>query len=248
VAIVTPPQPPFSKSKVDRAGKVLRRRAKGEPVEGHEYREALEAVNYWRDCHGEAIRSANMGLRSIAKSQLGIERPKVTERHKRIEQIENKLGRESSRLTQMQDIAGARLVVTNLRDVLLATTQVIINHHRRNPDGPTANVFDYLWNPKTTGYRSIHVVTSYRGRTVECQIRTELQNLWANLVETIGGELDLNLKAGDGPEEIHSQLIQLAEVLADIDREGLNDRNQRRMNKSFEAVMLVRSQLQQERE
>lgn len=69
--------------------------------------------------------------------------------------------------------------------------------------------YDYIINPKTSGYRSVHLVfryrndtvTDYNGMRVELQIRTRFQHIWATAVETVGTFLDHALKSSEGPEE-----------------------------------------------
>ena len=92
----------------------------------------------------------------------------------------------------MNDIAGVRLLVRIFTDRT--------KHDLRRPD-------DYIANPKEDGYRSYHVILSYKGRgeatvydkrRIEIQVRTRLQHAWATAVEGVGVSLGQDLKGGHG--------------------------------------------------
>jgi hypothetical protein len=62
---------------------------------------------------------------------------------------------------------------------------------------------DYILNPKTDGYRSVHLIYKYRGGSqhgafkglkIEVQIRSRLQHAWATALETIDAFTDQRLK------------------------------------------------------
>ena len=67
---------------------------------------------------------------------------------------------------------------------------------------------DYINQPKSSGYRSVHLIyrysneqaPSYDGLLLELQIRTKLQHAWATAVETMGIFLDKALKSSEGPQ------------------------------------------------
>ena len=70
------------------------------------------------------------------------------------------------------------------------------------------------------GYRALHVVVSIRtqgigNRPAEIQIRTQVQNLWAQIVESVDAVLTSDLKHGDGPDEFRTWLLELSSALAD---------------------------------
>jgi len=69
--------------------------------------------------------------------------------------------------------------------------------------------FDYIRNPKESGYRSIHLVyrymsdrkETYNGLRIEIQLRSRLQHMWATAVETVGTFLEQSLKSSQGQDE-----------------------------------------------
>ena len=106
--------------------------------------------------------------------------------------IVEKLRRESIRLSQMQDIAGCRVVIENVagQDQLVASLR---------SDFPGASVMDRRDNP-SNGYRAVHIVAQISGKPIEIQVRTSLQHLWAEVSEKSSDVLDPAIKYGGGPK------------------------------------------------
>src|SRR5262249_50146389 len=90
--------------------------------------------------------------------------------------IVEKLLRESIRLTQMQDIAGCRLVVPHIgtqnRIVKLLVKEL------------SAEVSDRRKHP-SHGYRAVHLIAKADDKQIEVQVRTRLQHLWAEFSEKL---------------------------------------------------------------
>lgn len=55
-------------------------------------------------------------------------------------------------------------------------------------------------------YRAMHVIVEIDGYSVEVQIRTTLQNKWAQLVEALSDRFHPEIKYGGGPPEIQGVL------------------------------------------
>ena len=116
--------------------------------------------------------------------------------------IVDKLSRESIRLSQMQDIAGCRIVVVDienqnaLADKLSAHYSEAVTSDRREKP--------------SHGYRAIHIIVHPADRAVEIQIRTQLQHLWAEHSEKLADKFGIAVKYGGGPENIRQRLEALS--------------------------------------
>ena len=77
---------------------------------------------------------------------------------------------------------------------------------------------DYISEPQETGYQAIHFVVERHERLIEVQVRTNRQNIWAQLNESLSRQAGAELKWGDGPEDIKEFLRELGEGLAVLDR------------------------------
>jgi putative GTP pyrophosphokinase len=119
--------------------------------------------------------------------------------------ILDKLKRRSARLSQMQDIAGCRVIVANI----LAQDAVV---NRLTAMFPSVTV-DRRERP-SHGYRAVHVVARLTKRPIEIQVRTSLQQLWAELSEKASDAFGIGVKYGDGPMSIREVLDGTSELLA----------------------------------
>lgn len=187
----------YSKTKVKEAGKTLRK-ARLEPLTVTEADEAvaLEILENWRAAHSFALNGAQMGLRSRIRT---IEAEGfVSQRLKRRPTIINKLCRQSNmQLTTMQDIAGCRAVLEDA-----GTARALTRQWEKTAKNKIRERYDYVAKPASSGYRGIHLVVIYDERLVEVQIRSRLQHAWATAVENYGARLGVDLKSGEGPEEV----------------------------------------------
>jgi len=110
------------------------------------------------------------------RDQLGL---KLTGRpEKTPESIVAKLRRSPTRLATMQDIAGCRLLLTRVAEQDRVTGEL-----RRI--FPAARLHDRRRRP-SHGYRAVHLIVPSGDRWVEIQIRTPLQDMWAQFVEQNG--------------------------------------------------------------
>jgi putative GTP pyrophosphokinase len=100
--------------------------------------------------------------------------------------IVDKLRRESIRLSQIQDVAGCRLVVSDVveQDSVVASFRLSFND---------IDVVDRRERP-SHGYRAVHIIVRVRNKAVEVQVRTLLQHLWAELSEKLADVSDASLK------------------------------------------------------
>jgi ppGpp synthetase/RelA/SpoT-type nucleotidyltranferase len=130
-------------------------------------------------------------------------------RAKSTSSIIEKLRRETIRLSQMQDIAGCRLVV---RDVLVQD-KVVDQISRKLAK---AVVIDRRKQP-SYGYRAVHIIATARNRPIEIQVRTELQHLWAQLSEKLSDARGSAIKYGGGDPETRRLLSTLSRTVEDVE-------------------------------
>ena len=108
-----------------------------------------------------------------------------------------KLRRESGmRLSRVQDLAGARIVVSDRLEQDQARDRICAHF---TAAGHPCRVRDRRDDP-SHGYRAVHVIVQFGGIPIEVQIRTELQDSWAQIVERLGDQWGRGLRYGAGPE------------------------------------------------
>jgi ppGpp synthetase/RelA/SpoT-type nucleotidyltranferase len=131
-------------------------------------------------------------------------------RAKTTKSIREKLFRESVRLSQMQDIAGCRIVVDHIasQDELVAQLRAIF---------PDSDVDDRRLKPNH-GYRAVHIIVTPSLHAVEIQIRTALQHAWAELSEKLSDKFGMSLKYGGGPEKQRAALSGLSDIIYRFER------------------------------
>jgi hypothetical protein len=111
--------------------------------------------------------------------------------------IIDKLRRGSMRLSQMQDIAGCRLIVADMR----AQDSVVGSIAQAFP----ATVIDRRQKP-SHGYRAVHIIARPGTRPIEIQVRTAMQHLWAECSEKAADRFGIEVKYGGGDLAIRKAL------------------------------------------
>jgi ppGpp synthetase/RelA/SpoT-type nucleotidyltranferase len=167
-------------------------------------KDALILLDEYRRSFGDAYET----VVSTLQNKLNLEpsgRPAKT-----TTSIRHKLQREKIRLTQMQDIAGCRVIVPNVmtQDRLAGTLK---SHFT------VTKVFDRRVET-SHGYRAVHVVAYVAGKAIEIQIRSELQHVWAEVSEKLADVIDPAIKYGGGPEVAQTMLIQLSHNIGEIEK------------------------------
>lgn len=108
----------------------------------------------------------------------------VANRLKTTSTLVEKLHRERGmKLTRVQDVAGARVVVRGTRidqDEAVASIVAVFAGAAKPPQ-----IRDRRSKP-SAGYRAVHVIVFPGNLPVEVQVRTELQHLWAQVFERLG--------------------------------------------------------------
>lgn len=108
-----------------------------------------------------------------------------------------KLRRESSRLSQVQDLAGARIVLSDRRQQDEAVERITTFFIERCQK--PCEVKDRRVEP-SHGYRAVHVIVFTDGIPVEIQVRTELQDVWAQILERLADHWGRGIRYGEEPE------------------------------------------------
>ena len=186
-----------SADEIDEAGRTLVA-LRGDPDREGDWLAAVHVVDRWRRAHSEPLRTFQANLRRKVRR-----RDIVATRLKRLPTIIGKLERlKRLHLSELQDIGGCRVVVSDTNRVFDVATSLLdsrILHRLTKRD-------NYIEAPRSTGYRSIHLAYEYRsnrrdylnGLHVEIQLRTQLQHQWATAVETVGAFTGNDLKSGRG--------------------------------------------------
>ncbi|NGZ77417.1 GTP pyrophosphokinase family protein [Saccharibacillus sp. VR-M41] len=143
---------------------------------------------------------------------------------------------------RIHDIAGMRIVFAFVTDIYL-----LLDRIDRHPDLRILWIKDYIMNPKSNGYRSLHMLLSvpveFEGRTcrvrIEVQMRTLAMDFWASLEHILLYKYDrrvpdylereLSSAAGAAGELDHKMLALRSEVLS----LGEEEERSRRSGQSF---------------
>jgi hypothetical protein len=214
----------FSKGQVNRAGRVLlgvaeavSRLGSDQAAKEHDAEEvamAIQAVRWWRALHARPLSNVAANLRYHVDKENGRihGRTEVVQRLKRETTMIDKLAREPKmQVTQMQDIGGVRALLPSLPHVYAVS-------RRLRKTWTIVRVRDYIAEPKPSGYRALHLIVRRGGYPVEVQLRTVLQDAWANQVEEDGRRIGVGLKFGAGVTEVHAYYVAVSDAFAFLDR------------------------------
>lgn len=241
-----PAQASYSKGEVNRAGQLLRRfyeqpaeRFLENPFLDFDPRDVLDAmykVTWWRLLHGPPLNKVAANLRYHVKAEGALvgHRIDVAQRLKRRATIIYKLEREPTmNLAQMADIGGVRARLPSIRHVHAVS-------RRLKKTWTIVRTRDYIEKPKASGYRALHHVVRRDGRLIEVQLRTILQDEWANQVEDDGRQLGMGFKFGSGNPDIHGYYGAMAEIFAAMDHgEPIGNDLAAELNKRFQKIKVA---------
>jgi ppGpp synthetase/RelA/SpoT-type nucleotidyltranferase len=210
-------KPQHGPSRVTAAGKIIS--ARKQPNEDLDMETALWIAGNWRSAHGYPLHVFKQLLRGRAKQV--DKRALVAQRLKRLPSIITKLQRfHSMQLSTMQDLGGCRAVVRRVSNV-----DALVRMYENVPTNAAKFVSkkDYISEPKSDGYRSVHLVYEYQGHSqegafrgllIEIQLRSRLQHAWATALETIDTFTDEALKSGLGDESWKRFFALMATAIA----------------------------------
>lgn len=169
----------------------------------------VDVIRTWRHAHAYPLQKASANLRSYVRN---VPDAQVSQRLKKFATIVDKLARlERMKLSRMEDIGGCRVVVPNM-----AESRDLARRLKKN--WTITRDRDYVLDPKPDGYRARHLVAIKDGRFIEVQIRTVLQDFWANTVERDGRRDGVGLKFGKGSAVVREQYRQISELMAAEER------------------------------
>lgn len=190
--------PKYSKKEINKAGKII-----ANPNSSKEERDnALTILNNWRAAHAYPLQVICSNLRRTNPEAI------VVQRLKRLESITGKIERfPDMQLYKMQDLGGCRVIVDSIDEVY----QAVYRYKHSRIRHVLKREYDYIQEPKESGYRSYHMVylfhsdskeTYNKNMFIEIQFRTKLQHIWATAVEMMGIFTKSNLKSSQGNEGI----------------------------------------------
>lgn len=193
----------FTNSEINRAGDTLI----SESSELSEIDTAGDILSNWRSAHSFPLHTFAIRLKKLA-AQVDID-TLVVRRLKRTPSILKKLKRDQTskmKMSRMQDVAGTRAVLGDIKKV-----EELLELYRksRGTKHKLHKFKDYIKEPKSDGYRSVHLVyryysdknAEYDGLSVEIQIRTKLQHFWATAVETVDHFTRQAIKSNEGEKD-----------------------------------------------
>ena len=210
--------PQYTRKQINRAGKIIANKSNHTE---EEYQQAVKILNNWRASHAYPLHVITCGLRNKFPEAL------VVQRIKRLESIAGKVERfPEMELYKMQDLGGCRVIVDNIEQVYEASNKYKNSRIRHI----LKRTYDYIENPKTSGYRCLHCVYQFQSDSsniyntnmlIEVQFRTKLQHTWATAVEMMGIYTKSNLKSSQGNKDILRFFLLVSSVFAIIEKTNI---------------------------
>lgn len=205
--------PKYSKSEINKAGYII-----ANPSSTKENRDnALIILNNWRAAHAYPLQVICNNLRLRNPNAI------VVQRLKRLDSITGKIERfPDMSLYRMQDLGGCRVIVDTIDQVYEAVEKYKKSRIRHI----LKREYDYIQEPKKSGYRSYHMVYQFhsdkketynKNILIEIQFRTKLQHIWATAVEMMGIYTKSQLKASIGNENILRFFVLVSSVFAKME-------------------------------
>lgn len=120
----------------------------------------------------------------------------------------------------VNDIAGIRVICSFTSDIY----QIAEMLSKQN-DIKVISIKDYITNPKSSGYKSYHMLVTVPvylsdrivDTKVEIQIRTVAMDFWASLEHKINYKFE-----GNAPVYIKNELVECAKMVSELDRRMLS--------------------------
>lgn len=171
---------PVSRRKVDRLGERL---IGDEEISEDDYRLLEEVLT----CYGVALGEVQDKLRREGMHAVG--------RLKNTGTLQEKLRRVPSlKLSRIQDVGGLRIVLDGRRSTQDSAVTRLQSIFAANCGDP----IDRRLDPRS-GYRAVHLVVTEDGLPIEIQVRTSLQDAWAQTYERFGDMWGREIRYGGEP-------------------------------------------------
>jgi Region found in RelA / SpoT proteins len=117
----------------------------------------------------------------------------ITGRAKTTQTTLEKLVRNKSRLSSIEDLAGVRIVA----DITLSEQDALAERVCELFGGAeSCRLIDRRVDPRA-GYRAVHVVAKLSGMPLEIQVRTRCQDAWANFYEATADAFGRGIRYGE---------------------------------------------------
>lgn len=207
-----------SKSKVRSAGKRLAERGDIASADQAD----IELIDEWRKAHLKPLTSIAMWLRKPAQEATGLSPAQRLKRRNTV--LEKLISGRSRDASTMHDLGGCRLIFNSLETLGRFRVYLEKESRARHRRVHESDKYDYISNPKATGYRGVHYVYSYqpsskendhlRNLKVEIQLRTDTQHAWATAVEIADLVLGARTKFEDGTGQYGEFFRLSSEILA----------------------------------
>lgn len=201
-----------SKSTIDRAGSAL---ARAQYRTDEEYIELEDVFDEYRKSHLQPLSETTLELQRWLTEYGGSYY--IAQRLKRKPQIVRKLKRLSVRLSQLQDIGGARIIVPQNSDVdkLLKYLEERVE---QDPNLELKRITDYREKGRdTTGYRALHLLVTREQMALEIQVRSRVQHYWSESIERTSVIYGHHLKEGDGDPKILRYFSELSDAFYELE-------------------------------
>ena len=177
----------------------------------------LEKLDEFRQTYSDIDAQAYKLIEDTLKTSRDRLKLIITKRKRKTRQsIVDKLHRQKKlRLSQMQDIAGCRIVVQGGVQAACQVNNKLVNDFEEN---------QLKIKPKPRnkdGYRAIHLIVKINKKSYEIQLRTLAQDVFANLVERLSDkENTLKYGGSDKEQPVLKKLKALSDALVDIDKDA----------------------------
>jgi len=197
----------ISKTAIDKAGNALAK----EKFKTYEEWEAADKIfDEFRQAHLQPLTSTTIAIQNWFRADNASYI--IVQRLKRKPQILKKLRRLNTRLTQLQDIGGLRIIVDQNSDVD-RLIEYITDKLKRQTSIVIKRTVDYRKKGRDdSGYRAAHIIMEKDGVSLELQIRSRIQHYWAELIERTSVIYGYVIKELEGDDRVIKYFKELSNL------------------------------------